>query len=68
LAGTNAEFQIAAESGRSFLRNARDLDEQTRGQFQQQAKEARILSIQVPNTLVQELFLELAQEFDGLAR
>jgi hypothetical protein len=61
------EFQIAASDSYSFLKNA-NLDEQTRDRFRRRAEEARFLSMQVSDALAQRLLLELAEEFDSLAR
>jgi hypothetical protein len=68
LKATISELKFAAESSYNFLLNARDLDEQTRGRFREKAEEARFLSVQVSNTLVRDILLELAEEFDSLAR
>jgi hypothetical protein len=68
LKATALQFQIATDNCQSFLRNARDLDEQTRGRFRQRGEEARFLSMQVSDTLIQDLLLELAEKFDDLAR
>jgi hypothetical protein len=68
LKATALQSQIAAETSHDFLRNAGALDDQTKGRFQQRAEEARFLSMQVSDALVQGLLLELAEEFDSLAR
>jgi hypothetical protein len=53
------QLRIVAENGQSFLRNARDLDEQTRVRFRQKAEEARFLSTQILDTLIQARLLGL---------
>jgi len=63
-----SELEFAAENSNNFLRNARDLDEQTRIRFRQRAEEARFLSVQVSDTFIRDILLELAVEFDSLAR
>jgi hypothetical protein len=60
------QFQIAAEAGYNFLISARDLDEQTKGRLQMRAEEARFLSMQVSDSLMQSLLLELAKKFEDL--
>jgi hypothetical protein len=62
------QFRSTVETSDSFLINARDLGEHRRGRFRQRAEEARSLSMQVSDALAQHLLLELAGEFDSLAR
>jgi hypothetical protein len=62
------QFQNAVEASQNFLHNAGDLGDQTRARFRRRGEEARFLSMQVSDDFTQRLLLELAEEFDSLAR
>jgi hypothetical protein len=63
-----SQFQSDTQTSQNYLRNARDLGEQTKGRLRLRAEEARWLSMQLPDPLAERLLLELAEAFDNLAR